>query len=99
ANDKGNEIMYDKQGQRLLEMRGITKIFPGVRALNDVDLELNRGEILAIIGENGAGKSTLVKILGGIYYPNTGKIILDGKEVVVDSVQTATNMRIAFVHQ
>lgn len=91
--------MYDKQGQRLLEMRGITKIFPGVRALNDVDLELNRGEILAIIGENGAGKSTLVKILGGIYYPNTGKIILDGKEVVVDSVQTATNMRIAFVHQ
>lgn len=91
--------MYDKQGQRLLEMRGITKFFPGVRALNDVDLELNRGEILAIIGENGAGKSTLVKILGGIYYPNTGKIILDGKEVVVDSVQTATNLRIAFVHQ
>lgn len=91
--------MYDKQGQRLLEMRGITKFFPGVRALNDVDLELNRGEILAIIGENGAGKSTLVKILGGIYYPNTGKIILDGKEVVVDSVQTATNLGIAFVHQ
>lgn len=91
--------MYDKQGQRLLEMRGITKFFPGVRALNDVDLELNRGEILAIIGENGAGKSTLVKILGGIYYPDTGKIILDGKEVVVDSVQTATNLRIAFVHQ
>jgi len=91
--------MYDKQGQRLLEMRGITKFFPGVRALNDVDLELNRGEILAIIGENGAGKSTLVKILGGIYYPNTGKIILDGKEVVVGSVQTATNLGIAFVHQ
>jgi ribose transport system ATP-binding protein len=91
--------MYDKQGQRLLEMRGITKFFPGVRALNDVDLELNRGEIIAIIGENGAGKSTLVKILGGIYYPNTGKIILDGKEVVVDSVQTATNLGIAFVHQ
>ena len=91
--------MYDKQGQRLLEMRGITKFFPGVRALNDVDLELNRGEILAIIGENGAGKSTLVKILGGIYYPDAGKIILDGKEVVVDSVQTATNLGIAFVHQ
>jgi len=91
--------MYDKQGQRLLEMRRITKFFPGVRALNDVDLELNRGEILAIIGENGAGKSTLVKILGGIYYPNTGKIILDGKEVVIDSVQTATNLGIAFVHQ
>lgn len=91
--------MYDKQEQRLLEMRGITKFFPGVRALNDVDLELNRSEILAVIGENGAGKSTLVKILGGIYYPNTGKIILDGKEVVVDSVQKATNLGIAFVHQ
>jgi len=91
--------MQDKQGRRLLEMRGITKYFPGVRALNNVDLELNRGEILAIIGENGAGKSTLVKILGGIYYPNTGKIILNEKEVIVDSVQTATNLRIAFVHQ
>jgi ribose transport system ATP-binding protein len=91
--------MYDKPGQRLLEMRGITKFFPGVRALNNVDLELNRGEILAVVGENGAGKSTLVKILGGIYYPDTGKIILEGKEVVVDSVQTATNLGISFVHQ
>jgi ribose transport system ATP-binding protein len=91
--------MYDKPGQRLLEMRGITKFFPGVRALNNVDLELNRGEILAVVGENGAGKSTLVKILGGIYYPDTGKIILEGKEVVIDSVQTATNLGISFVHQ
>ena len=91
--------MYDKPGQRLLEMRGITKFFPGVRALNNVDLELNRGEILAVVGENGAGKSTLVNILGGIYYPDAGKIILEGKEVVVDSVQTATNLGISFVHQ
>jgi ribose transport system ATP-binding protein len=91
--------MYDKPGQRLLEMRGITKYFPGVRALNNVGLELNRGEILAVVGENGAGKSTLVNILGGIYYPDAGKIILEGKEVVVNSVQTATNLGISFVHQ
>lgn len=91
--------MHDKPGQRLLEMRGITKFFPGVRALNNVDLELNRGEILAVVGENGAGKSTLVNILGGVYYPDAGKIILEGKEVVVDSVQTATNLGISFVHQ
>jgi ribose transport system ATP-binding protein len=91
--------MYDKPGQRFLEMRGITKFFPGVRALNNVDLELNRGEILAVVGENGAGKSTLVNTLGGVYYPDAGKIILEGKEVVVDSVQTATNLGISFVHQ
>ena len=91
--------MYDKPGQRLLEMRGITKFFPGVRALNNVDLELNRGEILSVVGENGAGKSTLVNILGGVYYPDAGKIILEGKDVVVDSVQTATNLGISFVHQ
>lgn len=91
--------MHDKPGQRLLEMRGITKFFPGVRALNNVDLELNRGEILAVVGENGAGKSTLVNILGGVYYPDAGKIILEGKDVVVDSVQTATNLGISFVHQ
>jgi len=91
--------MYDKPGLRLLEMRGITKFFPGVRALNNVDLELNRGEILAVVGENGAGKSTLVNILGGVYYPDAGKIILEGKEVVVDSVQTANNLGISFVHQ
>ena len=91
--------MYDKPGLRLLEMRGIIKFFPGVRALNNVDLELNRGEILAVVGENGAGKSTLVNILGGVYYPDAGKIILEGKEVVVDSVQTANNLGISFVHQ
>jgi ribose transport system ATP-binding protein len=91
--------MYDKPGPRLLEMRGITKFFPGVRALNNVDLELNRGEILAVVGENGAGKSTLVNILGGVYYPDAGKIVLEGKEVVVNSVQTATNLGISFVHQ
>ena len=91
--------MTDKQEPRLLEMRGITKFFPGVKALNNVHIELNQGEILAVIGENGAGKSTLVNILGGIYHPDAGTIILDGKEVKIDSVHTATNLGVAFVHQ
>lgn len=91
--------MTDKQEPRLLEMRGITKFFPGVKALDNVHIELNQGEILAVIGENGAGKSTLVNILGGIYHPDAGTIILDGKEVKIDSVHTATNLGVAFVHQ
>ncbi len=83
----------------LLEMRGVTKFFPGVKALDNVSLRLHRGEILAIIGENGAGKSTLAKILGGVYEPDAGTIVLDGQEVRIPSVQVATSLGIAFVHQ
>src|SRR5690625_3302239 len=69
----------------ILEMRGITKTFPGVKALQDVNLKVRRGEIHAICGENGAGKSTLMKVLSGVYPHGTyeGDIVLDGK--VVDS--------------
>jgi ribose transport system ATP-binding protein len=91
--------MTDSGGTSLLEMRGITKYFPGVKALDHVDLTLERGEILAVIGENGAGKSTLVKVLGGIHLPELGTIRLDGQEVVIDSVQTANKLGISFVHQ
>ena len=91
--------MTENKGTSLLEMRGITKYFPGVKALDRVDFELNRGEILAVIGENGAGKSTLVKVLGGIHLPELGTIRLDGQEVSIDSVQTATKLGISFVHQ
>ncbi|MBD3309297.1 ATP-binding cassette domain-containing protein, partial [candidate division KSB3 bacterium] len=87
------------QDARLLEMQGITKFFPGVKALDDVHIDLHQGEVLAIIGENGAGKSTLMNILGGIYQPDTGQILLDGQAVMIDSVHTATNLGIAFVHQ
>ena len=63
----------------LLEMRGISKAFPGVQALERVDLTLHAGEILALVGENGAGKSTLIKVLTGLYQADRGEIILDGR--------------------
>ena len=71
------------ESERLaLEMRNITKTFPGVRALDDVSFDCVRGEVHALCGENGAGKSTLIKILGGAYQPDAGSIQLDGRDVV-----------------
>ncbi len=95
----GKATMADNKGTSLLQMRGITKYFPGIKALDHVDFDLYRGEILAVIGENGAGKSTLVKVLGGIHLPEIGTIHLDGQEVVIDSVQTSNKLGISFVHQ
>ena len=70
----------------LLRMRGITKRFPGVVALQGVSLSLKAGEVLALMGENGAGKSTLMKILGGVQPPDEGEISVDGKPVVLSGV-------------
>ena len=67
----------------LLEMRGITKRFPGVTALDGVDFELEKGEVHVILGENGAGKSTLIKMLSGAYHPDEGEILLDGQRVEI----------------
>ena len=83
----------------LVEVRGVSKRFPGVQALSGVDLHLSRGEVLAVIGENGAGKSTLMKILAGAETPDEGTILLDGKPVHIDSVRTATRCGIALIHQ
>ncbi len=63
----------------ILELRGIAKSFPGVKALSGIDLTVEAGEIHALLGENGAGKSTLMKILSGIYQPDEGRIIIDGR--------------------
>jgi ribose transport system ATP-binding protein len=82
-----------------LEMKKISKRFPGVIALNAVDLEVYQSEVVALMGENGAGKSTLMKILGGVYQPDSGSIAIDGKQVVIDSVNDATNLGISFIHQ
>jgi len=83
----------------LLEMRGITKRFGGVTALQGVDLSIYRGEVLAIIGENGAGKSTLMKVLGGVHSPDEGEVRVDGQPVRIASPREATRLGIAFIHQ
>ena len=64
-------------------MRGISKRFPGVVALDNVSLEIGAGEVVALCGENGAGKSTLMKILGGVYQPDGGEILVDGRPVKI----------------
>lgn len=83
----------------LLEVRGVTKRFAGVCALNNVNLNIRRGEVHAVIGENGAGKSTLMKVLAGVQPPDAGEVLLDGKAVHIDSVHTALNLGISLIHQ
>ncbi|MBQ5375799.1 MAG: ATP-binding cassette domain-containing protein, partial [Lachnospiraceae bacterium] len=83
---------------RVLEMRDIDKVFPGVRALQGVDFNLNKGEIHALMGENGAGKSTLIKVLTGVYAKDGGTISLSGQgEVQIHSPQDAQRLGISTV--
>ena len=82
-----------------LKMSNISKSFPGVKALDKVQLEIKPGSVHALIGENGAGKSTLMKCLFGLYHPDEGTIELDGKKVEVDSPHTALGLGISMIHQ
>ena len=86
-------------GEFILEAKGITKVFPGVCALNKVDLRVKQGEVHAVVGENGAGKSTLMLILGGIYRPDGGEIYVDGQKVQFDSAHDANRKGIGVVYQ
>src|ERR1043166_4406422 len=85
----------------LLEMKNITKTFPGVKALDGVTFDLNQGEIHALVGENGAGKSTLIKILAGVYpHPEYGgEIILDGSERRFANIRDSEHAGIAIIFQ
>ena len=85
--------------QYLLEMRDIRKTFPGVRALDGVDLRLFPGEVLALLGENGAGKSTLIKMLGGAHSPDSGAILIDGVPVDLSSPQAANAAGVGVIFQ
>ena len=83
----------------LLQMKDITKNFPGVRALDKVSLEVKAGTVHALMGENGAGKSTLMKCLFGIYNKDSGHIYLEGREINFSSSKEALNNGVAMVHQ
>jgi ribose transport system ATP-binding protein len=83
----------------VLELKGITKRFPGVVALNEVSFEIRRGEVHALLGENGAGKSTLMKVLAGVYRADDGHVLLDGKQVDPDNPLAAKQLGIVLIHQ
>lgn len=83
----------------VLEMRGISKSFPGVKALENVELVVRAGEVHALMGENGAGKSTLMKILNGVYQKDSGSILLNKKEFLARSPKEAINNGIAMIYQ
>lgn len=82
-----------------LEMKNIHKKFPGVYALKNADLRVEKGEVHALLGENGAGKSTLIKVLGGIYQPDEGEIYIDGQKVRMNNVRDAQANGISIIHQ
>ena len=83
----------------LLAMRNISKSFPGVKALDNLNFDLRSGEVHGILGENGAGKSTLIKVLGGIYHPEQGEILINGQKVTIQSVMAAKAQGISIIHQ
>ncbi len=85
--------------EKVLEMKNITKTFPGVKALDKVNFSLQKGEVHALLGENGAGKSTLMKVLNGIHKRDEGEIILKGESVEFESTKEAQNAGLAIIHQ
>ena len=89
----------DNTPQYVIEMLHITKEFPGIKANDDITLQLKRGEIHALLGENGAGKSTLMSVLFGLYQPEAGEIRKDGKKVEITDPNVATSLGIGMVHQ
>ena len=85
--------------EKVLEMKNITKTFPGVKALDKVNFSLRRGEVHALLGENGAGKSTLMKVLNGIHKRDEGEILLRGQSVEFEGTKEAQNAGLAIIHQ
>ena len=97
-------IIILQEGKRdmsdyIVEMKHITKRFPGIVANDDVSISIKKGEIYALLGENGAGKSTLMSMLFGMYEPDEGEIYVRGEKVSIDSPTRATELNIGMVHQ
>ena len=87
------------ESEYILELKGISKTFPGVKALDNVSFQIRRGEIHALLGANGAGKSTLIKIIAGMYSKDAGSILMDGAEVKIKTPEDAQNLGISVVFQ
>jgi ABC-type uncharacterized transport system ATPase subunit len=100
-NNNGGDIQMGQNEQQatVLEFCGVTKIFPGIIANQDINLKIKKGEIHALLGENGAGKSTLMNVLVGLYTPEKGKIKINNREVEIRSPKDAINLGIGMVHQ
>jgi ABC-type sugar transport system ATPase subunit len=92
-------FMNEDNQNVLLKATTISKQYPGVKALDNVNLEICKGEIHALVGENGAGKSTFVNVIGGVVKPDSGSIIFDGQPVQINNPKQATEIGIAIVHQ
>ncbi|MEG0162110.1 MAG: ATP-binding cassette domain-containing protein, partial [Aurantimicrobium sp.] len=82
-----------------MEAVGVSKAFPGVKALDNVSFGLNAGEVHALVGENGAGKSTLMKLLSGVYIPDSGSFFLNGKQIEISGPRDAQELGISIIHQ
>jgi len=93
------ETLSKNEGDTVLEVKNISKAFPGVQALDRVHLRIKRGEVHALVGENGAGKSTLMKVILGIYKPDNGEIIINGTEKKINNPSDALKAGISMIHQ
>ena len=100
-SESSNSTMTDraKTAQPLLEMRAITKSFPGVQALREVDFDVRPGEVHALVGENGAGKSTLMKIVSGVYQSDSGEMVFKGQPAAFRSPRQAQDAGIVTIYQ
>jgi len=97
--NSASDLVTAAAADTVIEMRGITKAFPGILANDNITLDLQRGEIHALLGENGAGKSTLMSILFGLYQPDEGVILKNGEPVNINGPNDATRLGIGMVHQ
>ncbi|MEE3426586.1 MAG: ATP-binding cassette domain-containing protein, partial [Candidatus Enteromonas sp.] len=89
----------DRQKSISIELRNISKSFGQIKANQHVNLSIYRGEILALLGENGSGKTTLMNMVAGIYYPDEGEILIEGKPVTIASPKDAFRHHIGMIHQ